>query len=72
MTSCNQKIRRQEMKTCTHCHRELPLEQFELYPTGTRRRVCRHCHYVLHTQAARRRWVMRQLARALRIMETEN
>ncbi|MBR1547711.1 MAG: hypothetical protein IJ637_03175 [Prevotella sp.] len=55
------------MKTmiCRNCEQELPEEQFELYPTGTRRRVCRHCHYVLHQRASRRRWVLRERARVL-------
>ena len=53
------------MKTryCYHCGQELPEESFELYPTGTRRRVCRHCHYVMHQKASHDRWVRRQLAR---------
>ena len=50
---------------CRCCGQELPLEHFEQYPTGTRRRICRRCHYEQHTHAARRRWVMRQRARAL-------
>jgi RNA polymerase subunit RPABC4/transcription elongation factor Spt4 len=50
---------------CRNCKRELPEEQFELYPTGTRRKVCRHCHYELHTKKGRRKWVMKQRARAL-------
>lgn len=49
---------------CRNCQKELPPEQFELYPTGTRRRICRHCHYVLHTRKGRRKWVLRQLAKA--------
>ena len=49
---------------CRNCQKELPLEQFELYPTGTRRHICRHCHYVLHTRKGRRKWVLRQLAKA--------
>jgi len=53
------------MMTCRHCGRELPEEQFELYPTGTRRRICRHCHYVLHTRRGRLKWVQRERARAL-------
>jgi len=53
------------MMTCRNCGRELPDEQFELYPTGTRRRICRHCHYELHTKAGRRKWVMRQRARVI-------
>ena len=58
---------------CQNCKRELPVEQFELYPTGTRRRICRHCHYVLHTHEGRRKWVLRQLAKvALRgMLQTE-
>ena len=51
--------------SCACCGRELPLEHFEQYPTGTRRLICRRCHYEQHTHAARRRWVMRQRARAL-------
>lgn len=50
---------------CKNCQRELPEEQFELYPTGTRRKVCRHCHYVLHTRQGRQKWVLRERARAL-------
>lgn len=50
---------------CKSCQRELPEEQFELYPTGTRRKVCRHCHYVLHTRQGRQKWVLRERARAL-------
>ena len=53
------------MMTCRNCGLELPDEQFEQYPTGTRRRVCRHCHYVMHMRAGRRRWVLRERARAL-------
>lgn len=53
------------MMMCRNCGLELPEEQFELYPTGTRRRVCRHCHYVLHTKAGRHKWVMRQRARVI-------
>lgn len=53
------------LQTCRHCGRQLPAEQFELYPTGTRRRVCRHCHYVLHMRAGRLKWVARERARAL-------
>lgn len=43
----------------------MPEESFELYPTGTRRRICRHCHYVLHMRKGRLKWVMRQRAKAL-------
>lgn len=50
---------------CRNCGRELGEEQFELYPTGTRRRICRHCHYVLHTRKGRQMWVQRERARAL-------
>ncbi len=51
--------------TCRNCQQELPEEQFELYQTGTRRRICRHCHYVLHMHRGRMKWVQRQRARAL-------
>ena len=50
---------------CNNCGRELPEEQFELYPTGTRRKVCRHCHYELHSRKAWRKWRMKQLARVV-------
>lgn len=50
---------------CKNCGRELPEEQFELYPTGTRRKVCRHCHYELHGRKAWRKWRMKQLARVI-------
>lgn len=50
---------------CRNCGRELPEEQFELYPTGTRRHVCRHCHYKLHGQRAWQKWRMKQLARVI-------
>ena len=53
------------MRKCNHCGQELPDEQFELYPTGTWRRICRHCHYELHTKAGRQRWVMRERARII-------
>lgn len=53
------------MRTCNNCGRELSDDHFELYPTGTRRHVCRHCHYLLHTRPGRERWVQRQRARAI-------
>lgn len=50
---------------CRNCGRELPDTQFELYPTGTRRRVCRQCHYRLHGIRAKRKWRLMQLARVI-------
>ena len=50
---------------CRVCGKELPDEQFELYPTGTRRRVCRQCKYQLYGPQAKQRWRLRQLARVL-------
>ena len=50
---------------CRNCGRELPTEQFEMMKNGTRRRVCRHCHYVLHGKKAWRKWWRRQLARVI-------
>ncbi len=50
---------------CKECNRELPDQQFELYPTGTRRRVCRKCKYMLYGVKAKRQWRLRQLARAI-------
>ncbi len=45
--------------------RELPEAQFELYPSGTRRRVCRHCHYELYSKKAWHKWMMKQRARVV-------
>lgn len=55
------------MKTmiCRACGRDLPDEQFELYPTGTRRRVCRQCKYQLYGVKAKRQWRLRLLAHAI-------
>ena len=64
MQTLNSKLS-DKMMVCRNCGRELPEEQFEMYPTGTRRKVCRHCHYELHTKKGRHKWVMRQRARAL-------
>ena len=50
---------------CRVCGKELPDVQFELYPTGTRRRVCRQCKYQLYGVRAKRLWRLRQLARVL-------
>jgi hypothetical protein len=50
------------MRTCRCCGQELPDEQFELYPSGTRRRVCRQCKYQLYGVEAKRRWRLRQMA----------
>ena len=50
---------------CKNCGRELPEEQFEMCKTGTRRKVCRHCHYELHTKRAWKKWWRRQLARVV-------
>lgn len=47
---------------CRECGEELPLEAFELYATGTRRRVCRQCKYQLYGVKAKRKWRLRQLA----------
>ena len=50
-------------KVCSNCGRELPEEQFELYPSGTRRRVCRQCHYELHVKRAVQKWRRKDRAR---------
>ena len=50
---------------CRNCGQELPEEQFEMCKTGTRRKVCRHCHYELHTKRAWKKWWRRQLARVV-------
>lgn len=53
------------MRTCTHCKQLLPDDSFELRPSGNRRPICRHCHYVLHVKAGVYRWRERQRAEAL-------
>ena len=53
------------MMICRNCGRELHEEQFELYPMGTRRRICRHCHYLLHTRKGYQKWLLREKARAM-------
>ena len=53
------------MMICRHCGLELPDEQFELYPSGTRRRVCRSCKYLLYGRRAYRKWRLKQLADSL-------
>ena len=55
----------ERLRTCENCGRELPEEQFELYPTGTRRKICRHCHYELHGRKAWRKWWRKQCARVV-------
>ena len=49
---------------CQTCGEELPIEAFEQYATGTRRRVCRRCKYWLYGIKAKRKWRLQQLARA--------
>ena len=49
---------------CRACSKELPVEAFERYATGTRRRVCRQCKYRLYGIKAKRKWQLRELARA--------
>ncbi len=46
---------------CRNCGRELPDESFELYATGTRRRVCRKCKYQLYDIKNYRKWRLKQL-----------
>ena len=50
---------------CRSCGQELPDMQFELYTTGTRRRVCRQCKYLLYGVRAKRQWRLRLLARVI-------
>jgi hypothetical protein len=40
-------------------------KRFDDYLRIARRKVCRHCHYELHTKAGRRKWVMKQRARMI-------
>ena len=51
--------------TCPSCGQTLPEVQFERYANGSRRGVCRHCHYVLHVRRAVQKWRMRQKAELL-------
>jgi hypothetical protein len=57
--------RTSDMRTCRNCNQELPLKQFERFPTGTHRRICRHCHYVLHQRDSYRKWLLRERARVI-------
>ena len=41
-------MNQEDTKTCRHCGLTLPLNEFERLPTGTYRRVCRRCKYVLY------------------------
>lgn len=58
--------RRATQLTCKSCGRTLPTSEFERYPTGTYRKICRQCKYVRHTapykREARIRRLMFQLA----------
>ncbi len=51
-------------RVCRNCGSELPLADYEQYPNGHRRGICRRCHYLLHTKAARYRWLERRRAEA--------
>lgn len=58
--------------TCRNCGRELPAEQFERYPTGTFRLVCRQCKYQLYGKRAKAKWRMKRLlTKAIREMADE-
>jgi len=48
----------QELLTCRRCGRSLPKESFELYRSGTRRKVCRQCKYQLYGIKAKRKWYL--------------
>lgn len=47
--------------TCRNCGRTLPAAEFERYPTGTYRKVCRHCKYLLHTRPYKQEARIRRL-----------
>lgn len=53
--------------TCRNCGRELPAEQFERYPTGTFRLVCRQCKYQLYGKRAKAKWRMKRLLTLVKI-----
>lgn len=61
---CGEASSASQLLTCRACGRQLPAESFELYPTGTRRRVCRQCKYQLYGKAAKIRWRYKQLSMA--------
>lgn len=54
-------------RTCRECGRTLPITEFERYSTGVYRRVCRHCHWVLHGRKALKKHRMRERAAALMV-----
>ena len=47
--------------TCKSCGRTLPVSEFERFPTGTYRHICRDCKYILHTVPACKRLRQRLL-----------
>ena len=44
---------------CSCCGRELPLSSFERYKTGTYRKVCWQCRWVLYGKPSRKRSLLR-------------
>ena len=55
------KIPRESLPTmmrCRKCGKLLPAEDFELYPSGTRRHVCNKCKYLCYSLPAHYRWCM--------------
>lgn len=57
-----QRISRQlTHKVCSCCGRELPVSQFERYPSGTHRGVCNHCKYQRYSAPAKLRYVLNHL-----------
>lgn len=45
-------------RVCRMCGRDLPIECFERYPSGTYRHVCRRCRYENTEKPYRRRRIM--------------
>lgn len=52
----------EQRRVCTRCQRELPITDFERFPGGTRRYVCRHCKYLYYSKPAKIRWILKTLS----------
>ena len=46
--------------TCRCCGRELPLASFERFKTGTYRKVCWQCRWVINGRGVRKRSLLKQ------------
>ncbi|MBQ6767082.1 MAG: hypothetical protein IJP46_00210 [Prevotella sp.] len=48
-------------RTCTRCRQLLPIGEFERFPGGTHRYVCRRCKYVYYSRPAKIKWILRTM-----------